>query len=181
MVATRTGWWHLNRSISHNYDCNLLQTQRMLQLCLLREPEPPFDATAQAPPLSQSWAPAASLPCTRCLPSLATASRGGWAQVATRWLSALAARSRASLARTVSHTCALHNHMQQCLQLQPKQGWGLPCTPPLPLYDPSPHPVAFRLLNRGRFGFGGGDMAWLAQVVGINVLIQLGSSSIDGW
>jgi hypothetical protein len=41
--------------------------------------------------------------------------------------------------------------------------------------------VAFRLINRGRLGLSGGDMGWLAQVVGLNVLIQLGSHSVDGW
>ncbi|GBF91876.1 hypothetical protein Rsub_04981 [Raphidocelis subcapitata] len=41
--------------------------------------------------------------------------------------------------------------------------------------------VAFRFLNRGRYGISGGDLSWLAQVVGLNVLLQLGSHSIDGW
>lgn len=50
--------------------------------------------------------------------------------------------------------------------------------PPRP---PSARAVAFRWLNRARYGFTGGDLSWFAQVVGINALIQLGSSSVDGW
>lgn len=41
--------------------------------------------------------------------------------------------------------------------------------------------VAFKWLNRGRYGIDTGDLTWLAQVVGINVLIQLGSHTVDGW
>jgi hypothetical protein len=44
-----------------------------------------------------------------------------------------------------------------------------------------PAAVAFRFLNRGRYGITSGDLSWLAQVVGINVLLQMGSHSIDGW
>ncbi|KAI8464807.1 MAG: hypothetical protein J3K34DRAFT_525914 [Monoraphidium minutum] len=41
--------------------------------------------------------------------------------------------------------------------------------------------VAFRWLNRHSYGVTGGDLSWLAQIVGINVLIQIGSHSVDGW
>lgn len=41
--------------------------------------------------------------------------------------------------------------------------------------------IMFRWLNRRHYGIAGSDMSWLAQVVGINMLIQLGSHSVDGW
>lgn len=53
---------------------------------------------------------------------------------------------------------------------------------PLPSISPLSNPtVAFRWLNRHRYGLGGEDIVWLAQIVGINVLIQIGSHSVDGW
>ncbi len=41
--------------------------------------------------------------------------------------------------------------------------------------------MAYRFCNRSIYGFGGPELTWLAQIVGLNVVLQMALPGIDGW